>query len=45
VQGRIINVSSVIGRLGRAGDIGYTVAKAGIDGLTRALSADLGLMG
>lgn len=42
VQGRIINVSSVIGRLGRAGDIGYTAAKAGIDGLTRALAADLG---
>ncbi|MEJ5039771.1 SDR family oxidoreductase [Pseudomonas sp. MYb398] len=45
VQGRIINVSSVIGRLGRASDIGYTVAKAGIDGLTRALAADLGSHG
>lgn len=45
VQGRIINVTSVIGQLGRAGDIGYTAAKAGIDGLTRALSADLGRHG
>lgn len=44
-QGRIINVSSVIGRLGRIGDVGYTTAKAGIDGLTRALAADLGSYG
>jgi gluconate 5-dehydrogenase len=42
VPGRIINVSSVIGQLGRASDAGYTVAKAGLDGLTRALAADLG---
>lgn len=45
VQGRIINVSSVIGRLGRAGDVGYAAAKAGVDGLTRALAADLGPYG
>jgi gluconate 5-dehydrogenase len=43
--GRIINVSSVIGRLGRSGDVGYTAAKAGIDGLTRALANDLGSHG
>jgi gluconate 5-dehydrogenase len=40
--GRIINISSVIGQLGRASDIAYAVAKAGVDGLTRALAADLG---
>ncbi|WFP65156.1 SDR family oxidoreductase [Mesorhizobium sp. WSM4904] len=40
--GRIINVSSVIAQLGRAGDVGYPAAKAGIDGLTRALAVDLG---
>jgi len=40
--GRIINVSSVIGQLGRLGDIAYATAKAGLDGLTRALAADLG---
>ena len=40
--GRIINVSSVLAQLGRAGDIAYSVAKAGIDGLTRALAAELG---
>jgi gluconate 5-dehydrogenase len=40
--GRIINVSSVIGQLGRPGDVAYATAKAGLDGLTRALAADLG---
>jgi gluconate 5-dehydrogenase len=40
--GRIINISSIIGRLGRDGDIAYAAAKAGLDGMTRALAADLG---
>lgn len=40
--GRIINVSSVIGQLGRLGDVAYATAKAGLEGLTRALAADLG---
>lgn len=40
--GRIINISSVLGRLGRRGDAAYAVAKAGLDGLTRALAAELG---
>lgn len=43
--GRIINVSSVIGQLGRAGDVAYATVKAGLDGLTRALAADLGPRG
>lgn len=42
LPGRIVNVSSVIGQLGRAGDVAYAAAKAGLDGLTRALAADLG---
>jgi gluconate 5-dehydrogenase len=40
--GRIINVSSVMGSLGRTGDVGYSAAKAALDGLTRSLAADLG---
>jgi len=40
--GRIINISSIIGQLGRAGDIAYSAAKAGVDGLTRAMAAELG---
>ncbi|MGW3104903.1 SDR family oxidoreductase [Streptomyces sp. NPDC001100] len=43
--GRIINVSSVMGQPGRAGDIAYATVKAGLDGLTRALAADLGPSG
>ncbi|MGW2961443.1 SDR family oxidoreductase [Streptomyces sp. NPDC001220] len=45
VPGRIINVSSVVGQLGRTGDVAYATAKAGLDGLTRALAADLGPSG
>ena len=40
--GRIINVSSVVGQVGRRGDIAYGTAKAGVGGMTRALAADLG---
>jgi len=43
--GRIINVSSVLGQLGRAQDVAYAAAKAGLDGLTRALAAELGPRG
>lgn len=44
-SGRIINVSSILGQLGRSGDVAYATAKAGLDGLTRALAADLGRYG
>lgn len=41
--GSIINVSSVVGGLlGARADVAYTVAKAGLDGLTRTLAAELG---
>jgi gluconate 5-dehydrogenase len=40
--GRIINVSSVLGRLGRAGDVAYGAVKAALDGLTRSLAVELG---
>lgn len=43
--GRIINVSSVIGQLGRAGDTAYPIAKAAVDGMTRALASELGAAG
>ena len=38
----IVNVSSVAAFLGRAGDVGYAAAKAGVDGMTRSLAAELG---
>jgi gluconate 5-dehydrogenase len=40
--GRIINVSSVLGQLGRARDAAYSTAKAGLDGMSRAMAAELG---
>jgi gluconate 5-dehydrogenase len=44
-RGRIINVSSVLAQLGRGGDIAYAAAKAGLEGLTRALATELGSHG
>ncbi|UWQ24397.1 SDR family oxidoreductase [Leisingera aquaemixtae] len=43
--GRIINISSIAGLIAQAGDAAYTTAKAGINGMTRALAAELGPMG
>ncbi|MBY0565372.1 MAG: SDR family oxidoreductase [Hyphomonadaceae bacterium] len=40
--GRIVNVSSVAGSIANPGDPVYGVSKAGLDGLTRALAAELG---
>ncbi|MDR3323892.1 MAG: 3-oxoacyl-ACP reductase FabG [Zoogloeaceae bacterium] len=40
--GRIINITSVVGHTGNAGQANYCAAKAGIGGLTRALARELG---
>lgn len=40
--GRIINISSIAGQIARSGDAAYTMSKAGLEGLTRALAAELG---
>ena len=39
--GRIINLSSVIGRTGNAGQVAYAASKAGILGLTKSLALEL----
>lgn len=45
-DGAIVNVSSVVGgSLGNRGDVAYAAAKAGLEGLTRAMAADLGEFG
>ena len=45
-EGSIVNVTSVVGgTLGHRGDVGYAAAKAGLEGLTRAMAADLGEYG
>jgi 3-oxoacyl-[acyl-carrier protein] reductase len=40
-SGRIINISSVVASLGNAGQANYAAAKAGLEGLTRALAREL----
>jgi 3-oxoacyl-[acyl-carrier protein] reductase len=39
--GRIINISSVVGHTGNAGQIPYTMLKAGIDAFTKSLCQEL----
>ncbi|MCB4455998.1 SDR family oxidoreductase [Leisingera sp. McT4-56] len=43
--GRIINISSIAGLIAQPGDAAYTTAKAGINGMTKALAAELGPQG
>ena len=43
--GRIVNLSSVVARMGNAGQSNYAAAKAGIEGFTRALAQEVGARG
>jgi len=40
-SGRIINITSVVGHTGNAGQTPYTMAKAGLDALTKSLAHEL----
>ena len=40
--GRIINISSVVGSMGNAGQANYAATKAGIEGFSRSLARELG---
>ncbi len=44
-EGRIINLSSVVARLGRTGQANYSASKSGIEGLTRSLALELAHLG
>ena len=43
--GRIINITSVVGRTGQAGQVNYAASKAGLIGLTRSLAREVASRG
>jgi 3-oxoacyl-[acyl-carrier protein] reductase len=40
--GRVINISSVVGSMGNAGQANYSATKAGVEGFSRSLAAEVG---
>src|SRR5512141_1567255 len=45
VAGRIVNITSVVGLMGNAGQTNYAAAKAGVVGFTKALAREIGSRG
>ena len=40
--GKIVNISSVVGRAGNAGQTNYSASKAGVIGITKSVAKELG---
>jgi len=43
--GRVVNISSVVGSAGNAGQVNYSAAKAGLSGLTKSVARELASRG
>ena len=43
--GRIINITSLVGHMGNAGQTNYAAAKAGVSGFTKSLASEVGSRG
>jgi 3-oxoacyl-[acyl-carrier protein] reductase len=43
--GRIVNIGSVVGSMGNAGQVNYSAAKSGLVGLTKSLAQEIGSRG
>ncbi len=44
-QGSIVNITSVIGHSGNAGQVNYAASKAGLDGMTKSIAQEIGSRG
>lgn len=44
-EGKIINLSSVVGLVGNAGQVNYAASKAGVIGMTKSLAKEIGARG
>lgn len=44
-QGSIINIGSIVGKIGNMGQVNYTASKAGVEAMTKTASKEFGKFG